>query len=75
MKFEYIGPNHIEFVDGRMVERPVNTYGGQNVLNGETVEFDGFFAEKALNNPNYRQVKPGRKPKLDADLVEAEIIE
>lgn len=75
MKFEYIGPNLIEYVDGKMFERPVNTYGGDNILSGEVIELEGFFAEKALANPMYRQVKPGPKPKKIEEKQEIAVIE
>lgn len=73
MKFEYIGPNCIELVDGKAVESPANSYGGVKVNNGDRVELDGVFAEKALKNPNYRQVKPGPKKKVKVELPKEEV--
>ena len=63
MKFEYIGPNAIENVDGNLVEVPANCYGGAKVSRGYKIELDGFLADKAMNNPNYRLIKPGPKPR------------
>lgn len=68
MKFKYIGPNRIEKLydaDGYSGKKefPANVYGGGQVFNGETIELDGFLAEKAMKNPNYELVKPGPKPK------------
>lgn len=76
MKFKYIGPNYIAHLydqDGNAMkteEMPVGTYGGKKVKNGDVVEFDGFFAEKALSNPDYEQIKPGpKKPKVDVSRL------
>lgn len=46
MKFEFI----------KEVSEPVMSYGGVMVKTGDVVELDGWFAEKAKVNPNYRQL-------------------
>ena len=53
MKFEFIGK----------YDRPVNSYLGTQVVSGDVVDLPPYLAEKAKNNPNYRQIKRGRKPK------------
>lgn len=47
MKFMYI----------REVEGEVNTYDGKTVKTGDIVEFEGIFAEKAMNHPDYEIVQ------------------
>lgn len=61
MKFEYIGKNAVD-EDGNEVG--ANCY-GHELMNGETVELDGWLAEKAKKNPDMRRIKPGPKPKLE----------
>lgn len=58
MKFKYIGPNAKDEYGNEM---PANIYGGAKVLNGETIELEGWLADKALTNPNYERIKD--KPK------------
>ena len=66
MKFKYVGPNG---KDDKGNEIEAISYGGVKVLNGETVELEGHLADKALNNPNYKQVKPrGKAARIDDPL-------
>lgn len=70
MKFVYIGSN---LIDELGKEWPANSYGGENVLNGETVELTGHLADKADKNPNYKRYKPKAASKLKVEEVEAQI--
>ena len=73
MKFEYVGPNAVETVNGERVESPVNAYGGAKVKSGDRIELDGFLAKKALSNPNYREIKPrAKRKKVEAQVSEQE---
>ena len=50
------------------VEGEVPVYGGQKMKTGDTVEFDDFFAAKAMKNPDFKEVKSrGKKANGDAD--------
>lgn len=51
MKFEFV----------KKVDGEVNGYNGIKVKTGDRVEYEGHFAEKALKNPDYQEVKPGPK--------------
>ena len=51
MKFKLV-----KEVDGK-----VRTYDGSEIETGETVELNDHFSAKALNNPDYKQVKPRGK--------------
>lgn len=70
MKFKYIGPKNYTLDDkGQMVEVLVNAYCGNKVTHGDVVEIDdAFFQKKAMNNPDYEQVKPGTKKKIEKVL-------
>ena len=70
MKFRYIGKN-AKSLEGQ--EMPAVSYGGASVLNGETIELDGFFAEKAMINPNYELIKTRKKSKKAPEPIEEEI--
>ena len=59
MKFEFVAK-----VDG-----PVMSYGGVMVSTGDVVEFDGWIAEKAKANPNYRQCDQVPQEEM-ADVIE-----
>ena len=48
------------------VEGQVNCY-GQMCETGGTIELEGWLAEKAGNNPDFEQVKPGPKAKKDGE--------
>lgn len=52
MKFEFT----------KAVEGEVGVYDGKKASTGDTVDYEGRFAEKALANPDFRQVKPRGKP-------------
>ena len=51
MKFKFI----------KKVEGEVGVYDGKSVKTGDEVEFEGRYAEKALNNPDFEDVKPAAK--------------
>lgn len=51
MKFKFI----------KEVEGEVGIYGGQKAKTGDVVELHGFFAEKALKNPAFIEVKSKAK--------------
>lgn len=51
MKFKFI----------KQVEGEVGVYDGKSVKTGGVVEFEGRYAEKALNNPDFEAVKPAAK--------------
>lgn len=53
MKFKFV----------KEVEGEVAVYGGQTAKTGDTVEFDGFFAEKAKANPDFESLAPKAKAK------------
>lgn len=57
MKFEFIGD----------YPEPVNGYNGDKISTGDVVELNEHFSGKAARNPEYREVKPGPKPKKAAD--------
>lgn len=40
----------------REVPHPVKTYEGKRVSTGDVVEFNAWFSEKAMRNPNYEAV-------------------
>jgi hypothetical protein len=67
MKFLYVGPNRIDEL-GK--EWPANCYDGQSALNGEEVEFEGHFADKAKANPHYTVKKQTRKKAADKPATE-----
>lgn len=57
-KFRYIGENMVLIAkNGEKSEHPANCYGGNLLMNGDTVELDGWLESKALKNPNYEEVK------------------
>ncbi|MCK5616626.1 hypothetical protein KAR91_82965 [Candidatus Pacearchaeota archaeon] len=68
-KFRYIGENMVIYtMDGERKELPVNAYLGNKLKKGDTIEFDGWIAEKARKNPSYEEVKEkkrGPKPKKE----------
>jgi hypothetical protein len=41
----------------KKVEGAVRTYGGGLITTGEVIELDGWLAEKALSNPDYKRVR------------------
>lgn len=45
------------------VKSAVPVYGGKEAITGDVIELDGLLAEKARNNPDFQEVKPGPKPK------------
>lgn len=53
MKFEFV----------KDVEDPVMSYGGVMVWTGDVVELEGWFAEKAQKNPNFRLLEASEVPK------------
>lgn len=62
MKLKYIGPNA---KDSEGFEIPANCYGGNKCLTGETLELEGFLAEKAMGNPHYELVKAKRAKRAE----------
>ena len=51
MKFKFIRPDC----------KKVNAYSLRNISTGDTVELDGYFAEKATNNPDFELIKKVKK--------------
>ena len=49
MKFRYL-PN---------TDKPNGIYDGKTAEQGDVVEYDGHFAKKALNNPNFEAISDG----------------
>ena len=47
------------------VESSVGAYGHENIKTGDAIELEGFFAEKAQNNPDFVEVKTRRKKAVD----------
>ena len=47
------------------VEGLVGAYGHENIKTGDVIELEGFFAEKARNNPDFAEVKTRRKKAVD----------
>lgn len=72
MKFRYVGPSLFD-EDG--IEQPVNAYGGAKLKNGDEIELEGHLAKKALNNENYKEVKPRVRSKKSEAVEAAEIKE
>lgn len=56
--FKYIGMNRTD-EEGNVL--PVNSYNEVQVVHGDTVEFEGFFVEKARKNPDYEEVEAPKK--------------
>ena len=49
-------------------DKPVRCYTGEMISTGDVIELDGHLADKARNNPNYKEVKRGpNKAKKDDD--------
>lgn len=55
MKFKFI----------KEVSSAVGVYGGNTVKTGDTIELEGFLAEKAKTNPDFKEVKPRGNKKSD----------
>lgn len=49
------------------VECSVNAYGHEGVNTNDTIEIDGHLAQKAANNPDFKEVKSRAKPKKEDD--------
>lgn len=56
MKFKFI----------KEVSGSVSVYDGNTVKTGDTIELEGFFADKAKNNPDFKEVKARGNKKSDS---------